>query len=140
MATDAVYAEPRRLADVMALIQVLALGKRPYRTEAGLLQSLQSPPRSAGKWTEVADDHPEFFRVQHRRDDARVSLVLRHVLPGDNDEFAELGPRYLDSLLRTAVEMHDRQVRRSQRWTYLVPVWVAMIVGSFGLIAAVLRG
>jgi hypothetical protein len=39
---------------------------------------------------------------------------------------------FVGDLLRSAVEIHDRQVRRSERWTYLVPIWVALIAGAVG--------
>jgi hypothetical protein len=41
------YARPERLADVMALIQVLALDEDAHRTEKGRHQELQGPPCSA---------------------------------------------------------------------------------------------
>ena len=72
------YATPERLSDVMALIQVLALDKDAHRSESGLKGELQVLPRSAPTWTEVAQGHPEFFRVQTGRDHP-ISLVLRHV-------------------------------------------------------------
>jgi hypothetical protein len=37
--------------------------------------------------------------------------------------------------LNTAIELHDRQIRRSQRWTVLIPIWVAVI----GAIVAVIK-
>jgi len=58
------YHNPERLADVMALIQVLALGPGTRRTEKGLRHDLQRPPRSTSTWTEFAEEHPEFFRVR----------------------------------------------------------------------------
>jgi len=44
---ERVYAEPKRLADVMALIQVLALDEHTHRSEEDLKDELQGPPRSA---------------------------------------------------------------------------------------------
>lgn len=133
------YAQPERLADVMALIQVLALDPRTHRTEKGLTDELQGPPRSGDTWTFVAQAHPEFFRVNPSADHG-VSLIARHVRPKMQDGRREpLTADFVGNLLRSAVEIHDRQVRRSERWTYLVPIWVAVITGVFGLLFVFLR-
>jgi hypothetical protein len=47
-----------------------------------------------------------------------------------------LPPDFVGHLLSAAVDIHDRQVRRSERWTYLVPIWVALITGGLALVAA----
>jgi hypothetical protein len=46
---------------------------------------------------------------------------------------------HVDSLLRAAIEMHDRQVRRADRWTYLTPIWVALLAGVFSLLVVALK-
>jgi hypothetical protein len=76
-----------------------------------------------------------------------VSLVARHVLTrkevkvGEKVEWLrdQLSPEFVGTLLDAAVDIHDRQVRRSERWSYLVPIWVALILGIFGLIGALVR-
>ena len=117
----------------MALIQVLALDEHSHRSEDGLNRELQGPPRSADRWEEVAKAHPEFFRVKPDGTH-RVSLLARHVLPKDKEGSRSLPSGFVDSLLGAAVDMHDRQVKRAERWTYLVPIWVALIVGVFSII------
>ena len=130
------YATPERLSDVMALIQVLALDKYAHRSESGLQQELQIRPRSAKKWTEVAQGHPEFFRVQTDRDHP-ISLVARHVLPREPaGGAAHISAEFVAGLLKAAIDIHDRQVRRCERWTYLVPIWVALIGGAVAVIVA----
>jgi hypothetical protein len=47
-----------------ALIQVLALDPKTHRSEANLKIEAQCPPRSSDSWTQIAADHPEFFRVK----------------------------------------------------------------------------
>src|SRR5882757_6530777 len=78
------YVNAERLADVMALIQILALHGYRHRTEDGISDDAPGPqPRSAREWREIARQHPEFFRV----DDTKkfgVSLIARHVLPKDD--------------------------------------------------------
>jgi hypothetical protein len=132
------YARPERLADVMALIQVLALDADAHRSEEGIYQELQGPPRSAEteSWTSVAQAHPEFFRF-NPNEKYGISLIARHVHPQlDGGKRETLTADFVGNLLSAAVEIHDRQVRRSERWTYLVPVWVALVAGIFGLVAA----
>jgi len=85
----------------------------------------------------VASEHPEFFRVTpigtHR-----VSMVARHVAPEVEGRTPPLAPATLDSLMRAAIEMHDRQVRRAGRWKELLPLWTAVITGIFSLTAVFL--
>ena len=57
------YTKPNRLADVLALIQVLALAKYRHRSDKGITGDMQGSPRSASTWEEISQDHPEFFRV-----------------------------------------------------------------------------
>lgn len=132
------YLHPYRLADVLALIQVLALDPDTHRSENGLTTELQSAPRSAATWTELAADHPEFFRVspagQHR-----VSLVARHVTDRVDGKHPVLGGGHVESLLRAAIDMHDRQVRRDERWTYLIPLWVALLAGIFSVATVLIK-
>ena len=128
-----------RLSDVMALIQVLALDKHAHRSESGLTGELQMRPRSAPTWTEVAQGHPEFFRVHTGRDHP-ISLVARHVLPRQpKGGAAHFSAEFVAGLLRAAIDIHDRQVRRCERWTYLIPIWVALIGAVAVLAAALLR-
>jgi hypothetical protein len=140
------YAEPKRLADVMALIQVLALGETTHPTEDQLKNDLlKDLPRSGVKrWRDVAQAHPEFFRVNPgQKNEKEVALIARHMMPKKNEPGGgreSLTLDHVDSLLRSAVEMHDRQVRRSERWTYLVPIWVALVAGIFSIFVVILRG
>jgi hypothetical protein len=117
----------------MALIQVLALDKYSHRSEEGLQSELQGTPLSTKTWTLVAEAHPEFFRVKSDSKHS-TSLVARHVSPDRT-----LSAEFTGTLINAAVEIHDRQVRRSERWTYLVPIWVALIAGVLSLIGFVLK-
>lgn len=137
-AADKQYLVPNRLADVLALIQVLALDEHAHRSEAGLNSELQGSPKSGGTWTDIARMHPEFFRV-HTEATHGVSLVSRHVLPKDEQGIRRLPSDFVGQLIAAAVDLYDRQVKRSERWTYLVPIWVALLVGVFGLFGVVLK-
>ena len=128
------YLVAGRLADVLALIQVLALDPNAHRSEDGLRSELQGPPRSAETWADLANAHPEFFRVASTGEH-RVSLVARHVASRDDSRLrGPIPPDYASELLRLAVEMHDREIRRSQRWHVWVPLMATVATGVFTLL------
>lgn len=135
---DQQYLEDGRLADVLALIQVLSLDTHAHRSEGGLQEELQGKPRSADSWESLASMHPEFFRVR-REGEHRVSLIARHVLPKADQGAAGLPSDFTGQLITSAVDLHDRQLRRSERWTYLIPIWVALIAGVFAVAVALLK-
>jgi len=119
----------------VALIQILALDEDSHRRDEGLTEELQGPPKSSSSWRDLALEHPEFFRV--RRDGLRgVALVARHVLPQEGEKRRPLPLEFTGHLLQAAIELHDRQIRRNDRWTYLIPIWVALIAGIFSLVVA----
>ena len=132
------YLKEGRLADVMALVQVLALDVNVERSEKGIKNVLQIVPVSADAWTTVAKEHPEFFRTRPDKQFA-LSLISRRVLPENAEGYRRLSPEFVGQLLNTAVEIHDRQVRRDDRWTYLIPIWVALIVVGVPLIGVGLK-
>jgi hypothetical protein len=127
------YLLPGRLGDVLALIQVLALDEHAHRSDSGLSSELQGKPRSADAWPIVAQHHPEFFRVKPEGEH-RVSLVARHVTPRDAEGRRQpLAPDYTSKLLELAVELHDREVRRSQSWQVWLPILGAVLGGALTL-------
>ena len=132
------YTNPNRLADVMALIQVLALHRYGDRSEKGLTEEVQASPRSGSTWKEIAQEHPEFFRVDEA-EKLGVSLVARHVLPRDGEGKRELPPDFVSMLLQTAINLHDRQMDRAYRWTVYIPIIVAVTAGVFTLFGILLR-
>ncbi|MNF90993.1 hypothetical protein D3C84_735800 [compost metagenome] len=132
------YLLPGRVADVLALIQVLAMDEHAHRSEDGLASELQEPPRSAKTWPELAKKHPEFFRVtpdgKHR-----VSLIARHVTPKDESGRHHFPADYTSKLLQLAVELHDREVRRSQSWHAWLPILGVFIGGLLALLGVWLK-
>lgn len=40
--------------------------------------------------------------------------------------------------MKTAIELHDQQVKRSQRWSFYLPLWVAGITGAVSIFKALL--
>jgi len=84
------YTIPGRLADVLALIQVLALDPDTRRSKGNITKELQGPPTSATDWFELAKNHREFFRVNPETEHG-LSLVARYVLPhNDGDKRPQL--------------------------------------------------
>jgi hypothetical protein len=126
------YLRPGRLGDVLALIQVLSLDEHAHRSEQGLVVELQGPPSSGASWRALAQEHPEFFRVKATGDHA-VSLTARHVLPKVADVRPSLPADFTHQLLRTAIELHDRQVEASERWRTLIPLIAVILTGLFSL-------
>jgi hypothetical protein len=128
------YLKTGRLPDVLALIQVLALDPMTYRSETGnaeekvlgLQGELQGIPASESTWTAIAKEHPEFFRVNIDRESA-VSLVARHVIPKNEKGKRVLPNEFVGKLLELAVDLHDRQIKLAERWTYLIPIWASLI-------------
>jgi hypothetical protein len=121
------YTKSGRLADVLALIQVLALDKYTHRSESGLLEELQGSPSSSQSWIGVGSEHPEFFRVAKDRE---LSLIARHVVPRDSSTGTkELPSDLIYPLLQTAIDLHDRQVSAAEWWKSLIPLWAALIGG-----------
>jgi len=117
------YKNPDRLADVLALIQVLALHAYRHRSDSGLTDDLPGEPTSSRSWEELARDHQDFFRVDpDPKKNLRVSLVATHVLPKDKEGERKLPPGFLTSLLQTAITLNNIQVERANRWKSYLPV------------------
>ena len=137
------YKDPNRLADVMALIQVLAQGPHPIRTEDGLKNQLTEKPTSnAESWIDIAKNHREFFRVRPADDENKenVALIWRHALSKDKTvQSNSLEPESTAKLLEIAVSMHDRELTRSQRFSYLVPLAVAVLSGLVAILLLVIE-
>jgi hypothetical protein len=57
------YTSTGRLADVIALIQLLAFAPHTRRSEQGITEQLKGKPQSADSWLNIGQQHSEFFRV-----------------------------------------------------------------------------
>jgi hypothetical protein len=136
------YVNAGRLQDVLALIQVLGFCPQPRRSETQLQEVFQGTPSSPGmaRWSDVAVRHREFFRVAGEHKES-VSLSARHAA-GANEEERVLPPEIVQKLLELALDIHDRQIRHTQRWTLYVPIWIAAIAAISTLVTSLagLRG
>ncbi|OCH29982.1 hypothetical protein [Aliivibrio fischeri] len=138
------YLDSGRLGEVLALIQVLAYDKKTSRSEKGLQNELKSKPTSDKSWIQLANNHPEFFRVRIEGGKVdRASLVSRFVLPhtleNGNKIRPQLDPSIVNKLMEVAIDLHDRQVTRSTRWHIWIPVVVSVIAASAAITAAIIR-
>lgn len=127
------YFAKGRLADVLALIQVLALDESSHRSDNGIKSELQGPPRSAESWSSLAEMHSEVFRVRPAGE-SRVSLIARHVSPRDESGRPPLFPDCTSRLLNLAAELHDREFRRAQGWHIWMPFITALLGGALALL------
>jgi len=113
--SEAPYTKPGRLADVLALIQVLARDPHTRRREKGVAKDIAGRPISAQSWFALAKEHREFFRMDNESDESvfGLSLVSRYVLPEDEAERRpQLSPEFVSVLMQTAINLHDRQVSK----------------------------
>lgn len=138
------YLKHGRLGEVIALIQVLAYHRNTSRSEDGLRKELCYAPISAISWIEVAKNHPELFRVRLKECGVdRVSLVSRYVLlySSENNKRirAPLDPSVVNKLIEIAVELHDKEAMRAERWKVWVPVVAALVSAGAAVSAAFLR-
>ena len=135
MTTSRSHYTAERLADILALIQVLALDRYTHRSEKNLVDELQGLPHSSASWTEVATDHPEFFRVK-KESATPVSLVARHVIPKDATTDTRPMPSEMTyRLMQTAIDLHDREASESRRWDQL---WGVVVGGVIGLVSTLI--
>ena len=124
------YTKTGRLADVLALIQVLALDPYTRRSMEDITtRELQGPPTSASNWIELAKEHREFFRVNQETEHG-LSLVARYVLPhSEGEKRPQLPTDFTSQLLQTAITLHDRQVAASEWWKIFIQP-VSMILSA----------
>lgn len=123
------YTKKNRLADVLALVQVLAMYKETCRTQDGLEAEFQGPPSSAESWIGLAKEHQEFFRVRKGKG-TEISLIARYA----NENHAPLEPDYTAKLMETAIKIHDSQLKSSRWWTFWMPVigaFVGVLLAKF---------
>lgn len=125
------YRIENRLADVLALIQVLSVSTYAHRSEAGLQKELQGIPRSANDWGTIAAEHPEFFRFE-KISTHSISLVARHSTTGKQRPV--LDAPFIGRLVEAAIELHDREEARRFAWDkFLIPLGGVVLGGLLSI-------
>lgn len=129
--------DDRRLADVMAAIQVMSSVTPESLTADDWTQKLGAPPSAAG-WLQLCREHPEFFRV-NKEMPPKISLRWRHGLeptyrftphhpPDAKEDLCRppLEPGQIETLMRTAVEMHSRAIAAAEERRWIIPLLFAL--------------
>ena len=156
MKSSAYLQNPRRLADLIAAIQVLGTYKFSSRRAEKWEKRLGRVPVSADDWKEIFRAHPEFFTLDDRN---LVSLVWRRnkernydTQSGEILEFAEAQAMELEDpepdakrlsrpplttdeiskLVDIAIDLHEREIKHQQerRW------WYTAIIGGIGVLVS----
>jgi hypothetical protein len=97
----------------------------------------------------IGREHPEFFRVFDPQGDSRqnesVTLVAQFVLPtvqkydGAEAQTPALSAEVTNNLMNLAIELHDREMQRRDRWKIvLVPMIVAIVAAGATVTAAII--
>jgi hypothetical protein len=142
---DNPYLKPGRLADVFALIQLLAFERKSgYLWEASILDIMDRPPSGGGTWIRVAQEHQEFFRVRDVADTPnraqRAGLLVRYLV-GKNEVERVRKPtdaELVTKLIEIAMDLHDRQVDRKQQfWKLRIPILAALTASIIAATASI---
>ena len=154
-------ADTRRLADVIAAIQVMGTYKFYWQDFAGWAERICGDAQQAAYWRRIFEDHPEFFRLDGERQGA--ALVWRRQYPKrfhvDEErrltvaECLALGEAEMErvsreplsaddirTLIDTAVGLHSRALdqQKERRWWLPLATAVAALLGA--VLGAWLRG
>lgn len=154
--TSPYIANPNRLADVIAAIQVMGVYSFHMRQFDAWAESIVGDSLRGDYWKRIFEEHPEFFRLDTTREWA--SLVWRRQLPKrfhidlekrlSVDEFKALSPQEktrvsrdpltpndIKTLIDAAINLHSRAVelQRDGRW------WIPLVSSAGGgLIGAII--
>jgi len=127
------YTTEGRLADVIALITLLAVDSGTFRTIPHLDKALRGSPRSVKKWDDLAELHPEFFRFNGGKD--TIALLIRSYLPEDADgKRPPLSIEETQKLIDTAIALHDKEILFKQRNTYWFPFVGSLLVAIIAVV------
>jgi hypothetical protein len=123
------YLKQNRLSDVIRLISVLGIeDKYTFRKSDGLNKTLNGPPKSAEDWFKVAVEHPEFFKFG--TDGNSIVLLMRYLSRITEDDKEKYPPLTIDQtqkVIDQAITLHDKQIARLQKNSFLIPIVTAII-------------
>lgn len=123
------YLKSGRLADVVRLISVLAIGEKwNFRKNEGLNGTLNGIPNSAKEWFIIAKEHPEFFKFNQSED--AVVLLLRFVSRievNGIDKYPSLTIDQTQKLIDQSIALHDKEINRLQKNSYRIPLITTLL-------------
>jgi len=121
------YLKPNRLSDVIRLISVLGVDEAySFRKNDSLTTTLNGKPKSGKDWFEIAKEHPEFFKFNIAGD--TVVLLFRAIVKLDeNGKRAPLSIDQTQKIIDQAISLHDKQIARLQKNSFLMPILTAII-------------
>lgn len=127
------YSKIGRLADVVALISLLATDKHTFRKLENIESSIRSKPTSQETWDGVAKEHPEFFRFNANKN--HIALLIRSYFE-ENEEGNRpaLTVDETQTLISTAIALYDKELLFKQRRAYLIPLYCAIVAAFVSLI------
>ncbi|MGE0133247.1 MAG: N-carbamoyl-L-amino acid amidohydrolase [Blastocatellales bacterium] len=147
-------ANPNRLADLIAAIQVLGTYGFASRELSKWEARLGRKPVSADNWLTVFSQHPELFTIQEQN----ISLVWRRSRERNYDTHAQvvvsrdeeallreseagemrlsrppLDTSEISQLIDMAIRLHEREIQHQQerRW------WITAVIAIVGLVVSV---
>ena len=149
---------PNRLGDVIAAIQATGTYKFYRLRFKGWAKRISGDKSQASHWQAVFEDHPEFFRLDPKRQ--RASLVWRRQHQKRYDVDAEepiskekykgltkserkrvsripLGTSEIEILIRTAIDLHSRALERKRERRWWVSTAAALAGAAIGAAAGV---
>lgn len=141
----------KRLADVIAAIQVMATYKFYKLDFFGWADRIEGRPDNSNYWRSVFEQHPEFFRLDSKQE--RASLVWRrnyqklydvdkeekisradYIALNDNQKMRisriPLNNSDISTLIGTAISLHSSELehKKDSRW------WISGAIGLAGVI------
>jgi hypothetical protein len=122
------YLIPRRLEDVIFLIQYLGRGPQASFVSDGREEKPRPlddhTPKSTRNWLDVAKDHPEFFRVAGAKETKTTYLWHRWY---QNAPYPALDLSPVQETIDNALKIHERQVKQDERLKWALPLWGAFV-------------
>lgn len=150
LSSSSKYEIRNRLQDILAAIQVMGASVWDARPIEHWLRYLGGKPQSAPSWKELFDEHPEFFHCLEHRDEKeyyqlrfRSAYERSQTIKRDDgtscDVRPELEPEQIGMLMKTAIDIHQREaarIDRNMRWLQIfVPILLALIPLSLKITA-----
>jgi hypothetical protein len=152
--SESPYLKNRRLEDIIAAIQ--AMGVNPWAGSKDWGKKL-GDPLSADTWDAIFSQHPEFFR----RSEGWATLRWRYTYdktynaPKHRDLSAEeinqltpdekenlthkpLTADQIETLIKTAIELHSRAIAYQEEMRWWKPVWISGLLAVLGALIGAL--